>query len=385
MTNLRHRKPYGFVYLTWNDVNDVLYIGKHKMSFTPADNQYLGSGSDLIKAIKEIGRQHFHKRILQYHYTEDGLNFAEAFWIEKYVANIDDMFYNIMDGGGSQYVLGGPSHPSYGRIPTEETRRKLSESLKKIVKTPEWCAKISAAEKGKIISQETRDKLSKINTGKHHTEESRLKMSNSRKGVPKSLEHRAKISASEKGKIVSEESKAKMSESQLARKYHHTEEYKDYISELFSGKNNSMYGKHHSDETRAKMSAKAIADYASGNRKYSGHVHTEEENRHHSEMLKGLMVGELNPNYGNHMTEESKAISSEKNSKYINVYGINIKTGEKLGPYKNLSIAAEVLGLKSVADLSKSILHGKGHPKGCNWFADINPDCHIKKERVKNG
>ena len=52
-----------------------------------------------------------------------------------------------------------------GRKASDETKRKMSESLK-----------------GHITTQETRDKISKANTGRKHSEISRLHMSEAHKG-----------------------------------------------------------------------------------------------------------------------------------------------------------------------------------------------------------
>jgi len=55
--------------------------------------------------------------------------------------------------------------PSYGRVISEETKKKISQS-----------------QKGKIISSETRQKLSDINKGKKLSEETKRKMGDSRRG-----------------------------------------------------------------------------------------------------------------------------------------------------------------------------------------------------------
>lgn len=54
------------------------------------------------------------------------------------------------------------------------------------------------------------------------------------------------------GKHHSEESKKKMSD--IKKGKHHTEETKNKLSELNSGEKNSFYGKHHTEETKKKMS-----------------------------------------------------------------------------------------------------------------------------------
>lgn len=66
---------------------------------------------------------------------------------------------------------------------------------------------------GKTLSENTRRKISESLTGKKHSEESRKKMSESRQNI--SNETRKKLSDAHKGRIVSNETKERMS---LARK-----------------------------------------------------------------------------------------------------------------------------------------------------------------------
>lgn len=115
-----------------------------------------------------------------------------------------------------------------GRIPSEETRKKLSE-----------------AGKGRIISEETRIKIGKANAisqlGHKHTEETKRKMSETkkrlgikppnRKGIPLTEEHKQKISKANTnnpkmikaltGRICSPETRKKISEAQSGDKSPH--------------------------------------------------------------------------------------------------------------------------------------------------------------------
>ena len=80
---------------------------------------------------------------------------------------------------------------------------------------------------------------------------------------------------------------------------HHTEEAKKRMSEnkkgKYVGENSPNYGKHLSEETKRKMSEAR-----------KGETHTEEHNRKVSEALKGKYCGENNHMYGKHLTEETK-------------------------------------------------------------------------------
>ena len=101
--------------------------------------------------------------------------------------------------------------------------------------------------------------------------------------------------------------------------YKYSEEYKRKISERTKGENNPNYGKHHSKETRKKIS-EARKKYVGENHPMYGKHHTEETRKKISEAEKGRhgMKGENNPMYGKpspmkgkHHTEESKRKNSE--------------------------------------------------------------------------
>ena len=107
--------------------------------------------------------------------------------------------------------------------------------------------------------------------------------SRANKGKKRSEETRKKLSKAHKGKPKSEEQKKKQSE---AMKGKHT------------GENNPMYGKHHTDEAKERMS-KALS--GEKHPMYGKHL-SEEQKKRMSEAHKG----EKNPNYGKHFSEEHK-------------------------------------------------------------------------------
>ena len=148
-----------------------------------------------------------------------------------------------------------------GRIVSDKTREKMRKNHKGMF--------------GKKQSDETREKMRKSHKGeknyfysKHHSKETRKKISEAKKNI--SDETRKKISEAHKGKKLSEEHKRKISENN--RKYwigkHHSEETKQKMSkakknmseetkrkmsEAKKGDKHPNYGKHHSNETRQKM------------------------------------------------------------------------------------------------------------------------------------
>lgn len=131
-------------------------------------------------------------------------------------------------------------------------------------------------------SDETKNKISNALRGHHHSDESKRKMSSSLKGrtvwnkgkkcEPLSDETRQKLSnalsgeknpfygkhhteesrrkMSEAAKNMSDETKRKMSEARKGK--HHTEESRKKMCKAQKGENNGFYGKHHSENSKEK-------------------------------------------------------------------------------------------------------------------------------------
>jgi hypothetical protein len=126
--------------------------------------------------------------------------------------------------------------------------------------------------------------------GKHHSEETKEKLRQQRIGTK----------ASDKAKYHMSEAQTKRMQDPDARAAcgkPHTEEWKREQSERMRGENHPMYGKHHSEETKEKIS-----------KAQTGKVMPEEFRQKMSE----LTSGENNPMYGKHHTEETKEKLSRK-------------------------------------------------------------------------
>ncbi len=145
-TNLR----YFTVYKITNLLNGKYYIGAHATEFLEDD--YMGSGKLIQKAIKKHGKCNFKKEILHICETE-----FEMYEIEKSLVVLNSNTYNMAPGGrGGVYsilsrkgiphseeskikmrnsALGkhtGSKNGNYGRIFPEETRKKMSEKQSKL-------------------------------------------------------------------------------------------------------------------------------------------------------------------------------------------------------------------------------------------------------------
>jgi len=80
--------------------------------------------------------------------------------------------------------------------------------------------------------------------------------------------------------------------------YKHTQEWKDGLSERVKGEKHPLFGKHHSQETRAKMSEVRIGKYVGVNSPNYGLQRSQETRDKISKARIGKYTGENNPFYG---------------------------------------------------------------------------------------
>ena len=185
MPSIRIEMDY-YTYAYLREDKTPYYIGK-------------GIGNRIYSTHKRIKPPKDKSRII---FLKQNLTEEEAFKHEIYMIAV----FGRKDLGTG--ILGNRTNGGEGAsgwVPSEETRRKMSESSKN--PSEETRRKISEANKGKTCNEETRKKLSeaskgnKIWLGKKHTEETKKKISEKNKGKP----------APNKGIPHSEETKIKLS------------------------------------------------------------------------------------------------------------------------------------------------------------------------------
>lgn len=226
------------IYKTTCTVNGKIYIGQSKYD----DPSYIGSGSFFLKAVKKHRKENFVKEVLEYLKSKEELDERETYWISYFKSNDPDIGYNLAIGG----------HGNIGYSPSDETRKKISISLKGRVLSEEHKEKISSSNLGNKHSDETKQKMSykkkgvtlstdhienirKGHLGVKQTEESKKKRSEKLKGRIMSEEHKKKLSDAAKRRRMSEESNKKRSEKLKGRKF--SEETLKKMSESLKGKN----------------------------------------------------------------------------------------------------------------------------------------------------
>ena len=217
MVNLN--RFYTYAYL--REDKTPYYIGK-------------GTGKRIYSTNRSIKPPKDKSRII---YLKKNLTEEEAFRHEIYMI---DVFGRKDLGTGILQNLTNGGEGMSGCIPSEETKRKLSEESKGEknnfygkTHSEETKRKISDAHKGennymygRTHSEETKRKQSEVkigknnpNYGKSHSEEHRRKLSEAHKGKTRSEETKIKISEALKGKTPSEETRKKISEAQKGRKW----------------------------------------------------------------------------------------------------------------------------------------------------------------------
>lgn len=303
------------VYVHTNKVNGKKYVGVTSMK--PEDRWKNGNGYPhnqyFTRAIKKYGwNEGFIHKIV----AED-LSIEDAYQMEKELISE----YNCVNPNGYNATSGGEVGKEY----SEELRQRLSEIITEKMNTPEVKAKMAeyftnrdywgennpnygnhklAGENnpnwGKHPSEETRKKMSEIHS--NPSDETRRKLSDTAKArcTDEWVEY---MKSFHLGKHPTEETRQKMSESQKAR---WTDEMRQEWGELFSGENNGMYGKHHSDKTK--------------------------------EILRQKLSGENSPNYRKKFSEEIRQKMSENNGVKREIIQFDLD-GKYINEYESLIIA----------------------------------------------
>ena len=184
------------------------------------------SSSVLHKAIRKYGEVVF---TIEPIYTGEDLNHTLTVMEPHFIIEHNTFIKN----DGYNMTLGGEG--GVGHAVSEETKRKISESMKGMPRSDDHRRNIAESQKGRI-----------------HSEESVRKTADAKRGVMASEETKRKMSKSHMGHAVSEETKRKISEAKKGNTFvKMTDETKRKISE--AGK-----GRIHSDETKRKMSEAAF-------------------------------------------------------------------------------------------------------------------------------
>jgi len=177
-------KKYYLVYKTTNLINHFIYIGVHCTN--KLDDGYLGSGTNILKAIKEFGKENFIREILFFCNSKEEMLQKEKEFVTNEFRNRKDTYNKNVGGGGKFNAL--------GLLVSQETRTKISlsnlgkkmskESIQKGLETK----KVNGNNKPSI---ETKNKMSL--SRKKYLKENPIIMSNqTRKKISETVSQRHK-------------------------------------------------------------------------------------------------------------------------------------------------------------------------------------------------
>ena len=122
------QKQY-FIYITTNLINNKQYIGYH---FGDVNDNYLGSGSYILKAIKKYGRQNFQREILEICPDKETALKQEQYWIKQYNAVENENFYNFSAGGEKD--AGWENFRRWAALHPEEAQKMYQRNIQRLKK-----------------------------------------------------------------------------------------------------------------------------------------------------------------------------------------------------------------------------------------------------------
>ncbi len=123
--------------MTTNNVNGKRYFGCHFWKGNGLDPKYFGSGVALKNALRKYGKENFTCEIVKEFSCEEDARLYEEEILRMFDLEHDDLFYNMKStstgfGFGELHIpCSGSDNPMFGKSMPEETKRKISETMKK--------------------------------------------------------------------------------------------------------------------------------------------------------------------------------------------------------------------------------------------------------------
>lgn len=184
-----------------------IICGIYKIT-SPSKKVYIGQSINILRRLKEYKyvrckeQIYLYRSILKHgwsahkfeilhHCDKEELNRLEKYYVDLFNSYNSKYGMNLRDGGGSHGKMSIESKAKMarmriGRKHSEESKKRMSESHKKIVKSKEWCDNISKGKQN--ISSETKKRIGEASRGrktflgKKHSAATKLKISISNTG-----------------------------------------------------------------------------------------------------------------------------------------------------------------------------------------------------------
>lgn len=183
------------IYKITNNINGKCYIGAHQT--TNLNDEYLGSGTVIKRAVAKYGPSAFTKKILYIFNSSEEMFKREKELVDEAFINNPNT-YNCFPGGQGGFPKGmtawnkgkqlSPEHCQIlsdahkGKLPSKETRRKMSETRKGRKLSKETRRKMSDAAKKRKVDETKMQKMWETRRGNSHTTEARQKIAQSKIG-----------------------------------------------------------------------------------------------------------------------------------------------------------------------------------------------------------
>jgi group I intron endonuclease len=224
MTATTDSRPYGIIYCVTHVSTGRVYIGQTVQSMQDRWTSHKANSYCVVlhRAIKKYGQGDFSIEEIDRADSKDELDILESFYIAMFGSTNRAMGFNLMSGG------------SFGKH-SDESKQKMSVSVRKAYENPEFKAKLIAAKTGVKHSPERVAKAVIAHTGKTATDAAKKNLSAARTklwkdpvasenmrqasiAARKSEEYKATVAANTSAQWADPEQKEKLKTSQAAGK-----------------------------------------------------------------------------------------------------------------------------------------------------------------------
>lgn len=191
-TDANLRFKYHCTYFVINLVTRKGYFGVH--STNDIEDDYLGSGVLITRAVRKYGKENFIKTIVSVYSTKEEAYAEEVRVVTKEYVRYEGS-YNLNPGGKGGLLLEGERLETFremarGRRHTQETKDLLREIKSTFRHTEDAKSRISESLMGRAVTEDTREKIGLANSGEKNGMYGKLP-SNSKKvlHIPTGIEY----------------------------------------------------------------------------------------------------------------------------------------------------------------------------------------------------